>query len=108
MQVQTPPGPTAPLVEQSCSLPHSSLLKSARIEQRLIVVLEYVFSLGHKDCNNYSRYPNRPVDQGERPGRGRGGGRGRGMRGGGNIRSTDGFDQRGKREFERHSGSDRT
>ncbi|KAM9437469.1 intracellular hyaluronan-binding protein 4-like isoform 2-T2 [Salvelinus alpinus] len=50
----------------------------------------------------------RPVDQGERPGRGRGGGRGRGMRGGGNIRSTDGFDQRGKREFERHSGSDRT
>ncbi|XP_064828229.1 intracellular hyaluronan-binding protein 4-like isoform X2 [Oncorhynchus masou masou] len=50
----------------------------------------------------------RPVDQGERPGRGRGGGRGRGMRDGGNIRSTDGFDQRGKREFERHSGSDRT
>uniref|UniRef100_A0A4W5NSH4 Zgc:103482 n=1 Tax=Hucho hucho TaxID=62062 RepID=A0A4W5NSH4_9TELE len=50
----------------------------------------------------------RPVDQCERPGRGRGGGRGRGMRGGGNIRSTDGFDQRGKREFERHSGSDRT
>ncbi|CAB1332704.1 unnamed protein product [Coregonus sp. 'balchen'] len=49
----------------------------------------------------------RPVDQGERAGRGRGGGRGRGMRGG-NLRSTDGFDQRGKREFERHSGSDRT
>ncbi|XP_041754358.1 intracellular hyaluronan-binding protein 4 isoform X2 [Coregonus clupeaformis] len=48
----------------------------------------------------------RPVDQGERAGRGRGGGRGRGMRG--NFRSTDGFDQRGKREFERHSGSDRT
>ena len=62
------------------------------------------FDSGHKDCNNYSHYPNRPVDQGERPGRGRG----KGMRGGGNIRSTDGFDQRGKREFERHSGSDRT
>lgn len=30
------------------------------------------------------------------------------MRGGGQFRSTDGFDQRGKREFERHSGSDRT
>uniref|UniRef100_A0AAZ3PHY1 Hyaluronan/mRNA-binding protein domain-containing protein n=1 Tax=Oncorhynchus tshawytscha TaxID=74940 RepID=A0AAZ3PHY1_ONCTS len=50
----------------------------------------------------------RPVDQGERAARGRGGGRGRGMRGNSNFRSTDGFDQRGKREFERHSGSDRT
>jgi len=51
----------------------------------------------------------RPVE-GERGPRGRGGerGRGRGMRGGGGFRSTDGFDQRGKREFERHSGSDRT
>ncbi|XP_068784270.1 intracellular hyaluronan-binding protein 4 isoform X2 [Struthio camelus] len=47
----------------------------------------------------------------ERPVRGRGGGRGgtRGRgRGGGINRSFDGFDQRGKREFERQSGSDKT
>ncbi|XP_010139793.1 PREDICTED: intracellular hyaluronan-binding protein 4, partial [Buceros rhinoceros silvestris] len=47
----------------------------------------------------------------ERPIRGRGGGRG-GMRGrgrgGGINKSFDGFDQRGKREFERQSGSDKT
>ncbi|NXI68894.1 HABP4 protein, partial [Anseranas semipalmata] len=46
----------------------------------------------------------------ERPrgrGRGRGGMRGRG-RGGGINRSFDGFDQRGKREFERQSGNDKT
>ncbi|MGH0164261.1 UNVERIFIED_CONTAM: hypothetical protein FKN15_053176 [Acipenser sinensis] len=43
----------------------------------------------------------------ERPLRGRGGGRGgRGGRGRGMGR-TDGFDSRGKREFDRHSGSDR-
>ncbi|XP_060723493.1 SERPINE1 mRNA binding protein 1a isoform X2 [Tachysurus vachellii] len=45
---------------------------------------------------------------GERPFRGRGGGRGgRGGRGRGLGRS-DGFDSRGKREFDRHSGSDRS
>ncbi|MCJ8729797.1 hypothetical protein PDJAM_G00110600 [Pangasius djambal] len=45
---------------------------------------------------------------GERPFRGRGGGRGaRGGRGRGMGRS-DGFDSRGKREFDRHSGSDRS
>ncbi|XP_035165063.1 intracellular hyaluronan-binding protein 4 isoform X2 [Oxyura jamaicensis] len=46
----------------------------------------------------------------ERPrgrGRGRGGMRGRG-RGGGINRSFDGFDQRGKREFERQSGNDKS
>ncbi|XP_072275545.1 SERPINE1 mRNA-binding protein 1 isoform X2 [Pyxicephalus adspersus] len=45
---------------------------------------------------------------GERPARGRGGpgGRGRGGRGRG-IGRGDGFDSRGKREFDRHSGSDR-
>ncbi|XP_074711276.1 intracellular hyaluronan-binding protein 4 [Strix uralensis] len=45
----------------------------------------------------------------ERPIRGRGGGRGR-MRGRGRgiNRSFDGFDQRGKREFERQSGNDKT
>ncbi|XP_057697844.1 SERPINE1 mRNA binding protein 1a isoform X2 [Corythoichthys intestinalis] len=44
---------------------------------------------------------------GDRPMRGRGGGRGfRGGRGRGLGRS-DGFDSRGKREFDRHSGSDR-
>ncbi|XP_077089079.1 intracellular hyaluronan-binding protein 4 isoform X2 [Siphateles boraxobius] len=50
----------------------------------------------------------RPVDVLDRPVRGRGTGRGRGARGQGYTRSNDGFDQRGKREFERHSGSDRT
>ncbi|XP_019333576.1 intracellular hyaluronan-binding protein 4 isoform X2 [Alligator mississippiensis] len=55
----------------------------------------------------------KPVDRfdRERPMRGRGGGRG-GMRsrgrGGGINRSFDGFDQRGKREFERQSGNDKT
>lgn len=45
---------------------------------------------------------------GERPFRGRGGGRGgRGGRGRG-IGRSDGFDARGKREFDRHSGSDRS
>uniref|UniRef100_A0A8C9R255 SERPINE1 mRNA binding protein 1a n=1 Tax=Scleropages formosus TaxID=113540 RepID=A0A8C9R255_SCLFO len=45
---------------------------------------------------------------GERPPRGRGSGRGgRGGRGRGLGRS-DGFDSRGKREFDRHSGSDRS
>ncbi|XP_017335300.1 SERPINE1 mRNA binding protein 1a isoform X1 [Ictalurus punctatus] len=45
---------------------------------------------------------------GERPFRGRGGGRGaRGGRGRGMGRS-DGFDSRGKRDFDRHSGSDRS
>ncbi|XP_054900129.1 SERPINE1 mRNA binding protein 1a isoform X3 [Poeciliopsis prolifica] len=45
---------------------------------------------------------------GDRPMRGRGGGRGgRGGRGRGMGRS-DGFDSRGKREFDRHSGSDRS
>ncbi|NWU14527.1 HABP4 protein, partial [Cephalopterus ornatus] len=54
----------------------------------------------------------RPVERFnfERPIRGRGGGRG-GMRGrgrGGRInRSSDAFDQRGKREFERHDGNDK-
>uniref|UniRef100_A0A671R328 Plasminogen activator inhibitor 1 RNA-binding protein-like n=1 Tax=Sinocyclocheilus anshuiensis TaxID=1608454 RepID=A0A671R328_9TELE len=47
----------------------------------------------------------RPVDVLDRPVRGRGTGRGRGARGPGYPRSSDGFDQRGKREFERHSGS---
>ncbi|XP_065143841.1 intracellular hyaluronan-binding protein 4 isoform X2 [Paramisgurnus dabryanus] len=49
----------------------------------------------------------RPVDVFDRASRGRGNGRGRGARGPGYPRSNDGFDQRGKREFERHSGSDR-
>ncbi|TRY77619.1 hypothetical protein DNTS_005774 [Danionella cerebrum] len=45
---------------------------------------------------------------GDRPFRGRGGGRGgRGGRGRG-VGRTDGFDSRGKREFDRHSGSDRS
>ena len=45
---------------------------------------------------------------GDRPMRGRGGGRGgRGGRGRG-VGRTDGFDSRGKREFDRHSGSDRS
>jgi len=45
---------------------------------------------------------------GDRPMRGRGGGRGgRGGRGRGMGRS-DGFDSRGKREFDRHSGSDKS
>ncbi|XP_010870581.1 SERPINE1 mRNA binding protein 1a isoform X1 [Esox lucius] len=47
---------------------------------------------------------------GDRPMRGRGGARG-GGRGGGRGRGTgrnDGFDARGKREFDRHSGSDRS
>ncbi|XP_072295280.1 SERPINE1 mRNA-binding protein 1-like isoform X2 [Eucyclogobius newberryi] len=46
---------------------------------------------------------------GDRPMRGRGGGRG--ARGGGRGRGMgrgDGFDSRGKREFDRHSGSDRS
>ncbi|XP_036970519.1 SERPINE1 mRNA binding protein 1a isoform X3 [Acanthopagrus latus] len=46
---------------------------------------------------------------GDRPMRGRGGGRG--ARGGGRGRGmgrSDGFDSRGKREFDRHSGSDRS
>ncbi|KAM8745594.1 SERPINE1 mRNA-binding protein 1 isoform 5-T5 [Acanthopagrus schlegelii] len=46
---------------------------------------------------------------GDRPMRGRGGGRG--GRGGGRGRGmgrSDGFDSRGKREFDRHSGSDRS
>ncbi|XP_034387266.1 SERPINE1 mRNA binding protein 1a isoform X3 [Cyclopterus lumpus] len=51
---------------------------------------------------------------GDRPMRGRGGGRGgtgtgiRGSRGRGGMGRTDGFDSRGKREFDRHSGSDRS
>ncbi|XP_059689792.1 intracellular hyaluronan-binding protein 4 [Gavia stellata] len=55
----------------------------------------------------------RPIEKldRERPIRGRGGGRG-GMRGrgrgGGINRSFDGFDQKGKREFERQSGNDKT
>ncbi|MBN3297789.1 HABP4 protein, partial [Amia calva] len=53
----------------------------------------------------------KPLEQVDRGMRGRGGGRGgmrgRGGRGGGFPRNFDGFDQRGKREFERHSGSDR-
>lgn len=45
---------------------------------------------------------------GDRPPRGRGGGRGgRGGRGRG-IGRTDGFDSRGKREFDRHSGNDKS
>ncbi|XP_063746652.1 SERPINE1 mRNA binding protein 1a isoform X3 [Eleginops maclovinus] len=49
---------------------------------------------------------------GDRPMRGRGGGGPRGARGGGGrgrgMGRTDGFDSRGKREFDRHSGSDRS
>lgn len=52
-------------------------------------------------------FPPRPMT-GDRPMRGRGGGRGgRGGRGRG-IGRGDGFDSRGKREFDRHSGSDRS
>lgn len=50
--------------------------------------------------------PIRP--SGDRPPRGRGGGRGgRGGRGRGMGRG-DGFDSRGKRDFDRHSGSDKS
>ncbi|XP_017348769.1 plasminogen activator inhibitor 1 RNA-binding protein isoform X2 [Ictalurus punctatus] len=49
----------------------------------------------------------RPGELFDRAARGRGGGRVRGVRGVGYFRSADGFDTRGKREFERHSGSDR-
>ncbi|XP_062308558.1 SERPINE1 mRNA-binding protein 1-like isoform X2 [Osmerus eperlanus] len=46
---------------------------------------------------------------GERPLRGRGGGRGgRGVGRGRGMGRSDGFDSRGKREFDRHSGSDRS
>ncbi|NXI98863.1 HABP4 protein, partial [Psophia crepitans] len=59
---------------------------------------------------NHLFRPIERVDR-ERPIRGRGGGRG-GMRGrgrgGGINRSFNGFDQRGKREFERPSGNDKT
>uniref|UniRef100_UPI00398F0569 intracellular hyaluronan-binding protein 4-like isoform X2 n=1 Tax=Pristiophorus japonicus TaxID=55135 RepID=UPI00398F0569 len=49
-----------------------------------------------------------PIDRMDRPSvKGRGGGRGRGRGRGGFPRSVDGFDQRGKREFERHSGNDK-
>ncbi|XP_069794510.1 SERPINE1 mRNA-binding protein 1-like isoform X2 [Narcine bancroftii] len=48
---------------------------------------------------------NRPLDR-DRPLRGRGGGRGRGR--GRGLGRSDGFDSRGKREFDRHSGSDRS
>lgn len=45
---------------------------------------------------------------GDRPQRGRGGGRGgRGGRGRGMSRG-EGFDSRGKRDFDRHSGSDKS
>ncbi|KAG7321038.1 hypothetical protein KOW79_015453 [Hemibagrus wyckioides] len=49
----------------------------------------------------------RPGELFDRAARGRGSGRGRGVRGVWYSRSADGFDPRGKREFERHSGSDR-
>ncbi|GAA6101654.1 intracellular hyaluronan-binding protein 4 [Tachysurus ichikawai] len=49
----------------------------------------------------------RPGELFDRAARGRGSGRGRGVRGFGFSRSAGGFDPRGKREFERHSGSDR-
>ncbi|XP_019936529.1 SERPINE1 mRNA-binding protein 1 isoform X2 [Paralichthys olivaceus] len=47
---------------------------------------------------------------GDRPMRGRGGGGGRGARGGRGrgVARSDGFDSRGKREFDRHSGSDKS
>ncbi|XP_038660712.1 intracellular hyaluronan-binding protein 4 isoform X2 [Scyliorhinus canicula] len=49
-----------------------------------------------------------PIDRLDRASvRGRGGGRGRGRGRGGFPRSVDGFDLRGKREFERHSGNDK-
>lgn len=58
----------------------------------------------HMDDPRFSSL--RPV--GDRPPRGRGGGRGgRGGRGRG-IGRTDGFDSRGKRDFDRHSGNDRS
>ncbi|NWT12091.1 HABP4 protein, partial [Vireo altiloquus] len=70
---------------------------------------EYLF---YKNKNLTNDLHFRPVEgpDYERPIRGRGGGRG-GMRGrgrgGGLNRSFDGFDQRGKREFERQSGNDK-
>ncbi|GCC30059.1 hypothetical protein chiPu_0008503 [Chiloscyllium punctatum] len=48
-----------------------------------------------------------PIDRVDRPMKGRGGGRGRARGRGGFPRSVDGFDPRGKREFERHSGNDK-
>ncbi|XP_072372847.1 intracellular hyaluronan-binding protein 4-like isoform X2 [Scyliorhinus torazame] len=49
-----------------------------------------------------------PIDRLDRASvKGRGGGRGRGRGRGGFPRSVDGFDLRGKREFERHSGNDK-
>ncbi|XP_041042501.1 intracellular hyaluronan-binding protein 4 isoform X1 [Carcharodon carcharias] len=49
-----------------------------------------------------------PIDRMDRASvKGRGGGRGRGRGRGGFPRSVDGFDLRGKREFERHSGNDK-
>uniref|UniRef100_H3AS91 Hyaluronan binding protein 4 n=1 Tax=Latimeria chalumnae TaxID=7897 RepID=H3AS91_LATCH len=59
------------------------------------------------DAERPTEFMEKPTDrlERERPMRGRGGGRGRGR--GGGLWFTDGFDQRGKREFERHSGNDR-
>lgn len=57
-------------------------------------------------CEDMLCVPARPL--GDRPPRGRGGGRGgRGGRGRGMGRG-DGFDSRGKRDFDRHSGNDKS
>ncbi|XP_017568753.2 intracellular hyaluronan-binding protein 4 [Pygocentrus nattereri] len=70
--------------------------------ERRVAFNEPRFSEG----DNFLRYSvDRPRELFDRAGRG--GGRGHGARGAGYPRSTDGFDPRGKREFERHSGSDR-
>ncbi|XP_043915277.1 intracellular hyaluronan-binding protein 4 isoform X2 [Protopterus annectens] len=79
-------------------------IKNERIERRPVFREQRTYDEGSAEFGI-----ERPVDRLERPmrGRGRGGMRGRG-RGGPPPRNVDGFDQRGKRDFERHSGSDRT
>uniref|UniRef100_A0A8B9JGC6 Zgc:103482 n=1 Tax=Astyanax mexicanus TaxID=7994 RepID=A0A8B9JGC6_ASTMX len=74
-----------------------------RVERR-VAFNEPRFNEGNDSLGYSIERPSEPYD---RAYRGRGGGRGRGARGGVYSRSADGFDPRGKREFERHSGSDR-
>ncbi|KAL6469728.1 hypothetical protein MHYP_G00208470 [Metynnis hypsauchen] len=75
--------------------------------ERRVAFYEPRFNEGGDFLRFSTDRPRELFDRAGRRGGGGGGGRGHGARGAGYPRSSDGYDPRGKREFDRHSGSDR-
>ncbi|XP_049628214.1 intracellular hyaluronan-binding protein 4 isoform X2 [Suncus etruscus] len=105
------PGPQRPVSPGQKRIPRRGEQQGWNGNKGTEVALEKVERRSYKEFRPYET--ERPVDKfdGERPLRGHGSLRGDNQsrgRGGPGNRAYDSFDQRGKREFERHNGSDKT